>query len=80
MNPTGIPTIKRPPLTLSLLFHSPNCDVAYKVDEAVGMQLSRFYDKMISYTGASSIVAAFYLWMIIRFTEQITVSSSVCLL
>jgi hypothetical protein len=48
MNPTGVSTVKRPPLQLNLAAISPDCGVLVEVSEADGIRSRIFFRKVTS--------------------------------
>ncbi|KAG9091040.1 hypothetical protein FRC06_000734 [Ceratobasidium sp. 370] len=76
-NPTGVRTVKRPPLQLDGVILSPNCAVVLKFSEAVGMQATIFWHKSTLYSFVASLCYFIILKLLVRQMEMSRTPSSI---
>ncbi|KAG8743811.1 hypothetical protein FRC10_011359 [Ceratobasidium sp. 414] len=76
-NPTGVRTVKRPPLRLDGLILSPDCGVALAFSEAVGMQAAIFWHKSTLYSFVASLCYFIILKLLVRQMEMSRTPSSI---
>jgi hypothetical protein len=71
MNPTGVSTVKRPPLQFNLAAISPDCGVLVEVKNADGIRSRIFFRKVTSYAGFAGLV---YLGLLLLLSQQMSES------
>ncbi|KAI0306158.1 hypothetical protein B0F90DRAFT_1623829 [Multifurca ochricompacta] len=71
MHPTGVTTVRRPPLQLDVAAISPECGILIEVREADGMRSRIFFRKVTSYAGFAGLV---YLAMLLLLSHQMSES------
>ncbi|QRV90192.1 DSC E3 ubiquitin ligase complex subunit 1 [Ceratobasidium sp. AG-Ba] len=76
-DPTGVRTVKRPPLQLDGLILSPDCAVALRFNEAVGMQANIFWQKSTMYSFVASLCYFIILKLLVRQMEMSRTPSSI---
>lgn len=68
MDPTGVSTVKRPPLQLNLAAISPECGILVEVRKADGIRSRIFFRKV---TSCASITSNFPFYMLIAYRWRI---------
>ncbi|KAF8257996.1 hypothetical protein EI94DRAFT_1611659 [Lactarius quietus] len=71
MNPTGVSTVKRPPLQLDLAAISPDCGVLVEARKVDGIRSRIFFRKVTSYGGFAGLV---YLGLLLLLSHQMSES------
>lgn len=69
MSPTGVSTVKRPPLKLDLAVISPDCGVLVEIRNVDGIRSRLFFRKVTSYAGFAGLV---YLGMLLLLSHQMS--------
>jgi hypothetical protein len=64
--PSGARGRHHPPPKMEVLFHTPNCQLVLKVDEAEGLHMDRFWQKTVHYAVALSLVGLVQTLVLIR--------------
>lgn len=67
-NPTGVSTVRAPPLVLDGILISKNCGILLESHEAKGMKLQKFWRKATTYAGYAFMV---YLGLLVLLARQI---------
>ncbi|CAL1715555.1 unnamed protein product [Somion occarium] len=65
-SPTGISTVKQPPLLMNGLLISKDCGMMYKLKDIRGLKSQSLYRKITTYAGISAIVNAILLLLLTR--------------
>jgi len=73
LHPTGITTVRRPPLKLDVAIISPECGILIEGKDADGMRSRIFFRKVTSYAGFAGLV---YLVMLLLLSQQMSESRS----
>ncbi|KAI0272701.1 hypothetical protein BC834DRAFT_359950 [Gloeopeniophorella convolvens] len=71
MHPTGITTVRRPPLQLNAALISPECGILIEAKKADGLRSRIFFRKVTSYAGFAGLV---YLAMLLLLSKQMSES------
>jgi len=71
MHPTGITTVRRPPLRLDVSVISPECGIFIESKDADGLRSRIFFKKVTSYAGFAALV---YLAMLLLLSHQMSES------
>ncbi|KAF8586058.1 hypothetical protein K439DRAFT_1409339 [Ramaria rubella] len=72
-NPTGVSTVRAPPLLLDSVFVSKDCGILLETREAKGMKVQKFWRKATTYAGYAFIV---YLGLLVVLARQVESDAS----
>lgn len=64
--PTGITTVKRPPLLMDAVLISPQCGILLHLDRASGLKSQRYWRKTTTYAGCAALVYFALLVVLVR--------------
>ncbi|EJD48179.1 hypothetical protein AURDEDRAFT_183534 [Auricularia subglabra TFB-10046 SS5] len=64
--PTGITTVRRPPLLIDAVFVSPKCGIVLHLEKAKGLKSQRYWRKVINYAGMASLAYLSILVVLVR--------------
>ncbi|KIJ55286.1 hypothetical protein M422DRAFT_774359 [Sphaerobolus stellatus SS14] len=69
-NPTGISTIRAPPLILDGVLISRNCGILLEVNKGKGMKVQSFWRKATTYSGIAFVIYLGLLFLLMRQVES----------